>query len=288
MTASPTIRTTQLSQHVIQLAVPTPTLPPSYETNTYLVFCDGHGVLIDAGSQDEAVLQSLVDHVRDYGSPQISALVATHYHRDHTQGLPFLQRAFDAPIFVHSLDMPGARVEMQSEILDVREIPSTLEVGSLSLEVRHVSGHTHGHIHIELAKDGIILVGDHLAGDGSVWIGPPDGHMNDYYAALDDIVNSHCHIAGPGHGAALTDAPHAARQLKARREAREAQIASWLQQQPATLPEIVDYLYGGTIAPEVMWVAKKTVQAHLLHMLSQHRIQRHRHIDGRFMYLSAT
>jgi endoribonuclease LACTB2 len=286
MTESPRIRTTQLSEHVIQLAVPTPTLPPSYETNTYLVLSEGQGVVVDAGSQDIEVLQSLVDQVRECGATHILALVATHYHRDHTQGLPFLQQAFTVPIFIHPLDIPGAYAEMQLETLDVREIPSTFEVGSMSMEIRHAPGHTHGHVHIRIAQDGVILVGDHLAGDGSVWIGPPDGHMNDYYAALDDIVNSPCHIAGPGHGAALYDAPQAARQLKARREAREVQIESWLQQRSATLQEIVDHLYGGTIAPEVMWVAKKTVQAHLLYMQSQHRIQRRYTEEGRFMYES--
>jgi ribonuclease/clavin/mitogillin len=292
VTESHALRTIQLSDHVIQFAVPTPTLPPAYETNTYLITSGEQGVIVDAGSQDAHVLGALVQEIRNHGVTDVVAIVATHYHRDHTQGMPALQQAFHAPIFVHVADLDNAKLEMNTPHLDVRPLPenfnlSNLNLSHLTIETRHAPGHTHGHVHVLIPQDGVILVGDHLAGDGSVWIGPPDGHMADYYSSLQAIADSGCQLAGPGHGAALQDAADAAHRLRLRRESRETQIVDWLQGQPASLFQIVQHLYGDTVPPEAMWVAKKTVQAHLAQLMSQHRVFRHYDETSQtFMYQS--
>jgi hypothetical protein len=48
----------------------------------------------------------------------------------------------------------------------------------------------------------------------------------------------------------------------------------------------VKHLYGDTVIPEAMWVAKKTVQAHLVHLLTHRRVKRSYHTSGKFMYES--
>ncbi len=125
-----------------------------------------------------------------------------------------------------------------------------------------------------MPADGVILVGDHMAGDGSVWIGPPDGHMASYYKALEAIANSVCHIAGPGHGQTIPNAPEAARALLIRRQKREQEIVGLLATEPRTLNEIVQALYQGAVPEAALWVARKTVQAHLQHLLDLNRICR--------------
>jgi glyoxylase-like metal-dependent hydrolase (beta-lactamase superfamily II) len=272
-----------ISEHVLKIAIPTPTLPPSFETNTYVIRCSGSALLVDAGSRDPAVLEDLVAVLAREGVVHVQGLVATHYHRDHTQGLPYLQKMFQAPIYIHPADEHAARPEMVGAV-DVRPSLPAYDLDGLQVTIQHQPGHTHGHIHVLVPEDGVLLVGDHMAGDGSVWIGPPDGHMASYYEALQSIAQSGCHIAGPGHGPTITNAPEAATALLARRQGREREIVELLASGPRTLTEIMDAIYRGNIPDAAMWVARKTVQAHLQHLLDLNRIRRSYTPDRGFTY----
>jgi endoribonuclease LACTB2 len=278
------VNAVRLSEHVLQVAVPTPTLPPSYETNTYVIHHGSTALLVDAGSEDEAVLQELVDTLKAEGIERVTTLLATHYHRDHTQGLPFLQRAYHAPIHVHRLDQPAV-IQQIGFNWDVKPIQSTYDVNGLTVHVDHHPGHTHGHVHIRIPADKVVLVGDHMAGDGSVWIGPPDGHMAPYFDALRAIEHSGCEIAGPGHGKALPNPAEAATALLKRRQQREQEIVQLIAQAPRTLQELVSLLYDGIVPDAALWVARKTVQAHLQHLLSGGAITRkYAAATGQFVY----
>lgn len=273
----------QLSEHVLQIGVPTPTLPPSYETNTYVIHHDTEAILVDAGSQDEDVLDQVVSMVRAQNIHCVRVLLATHYHRDHIQGLPYLQEQYHCPIHIHAADLQNAQAEWNRPC-DAFPMEASYSLAGLAVQVEHHPGHTHGHVHILIPEDGVILVGDHLAGDGSVWIGPPDGHMASYYQALSAIASSECQIAGPGHGASLDSAARAAQTLLTRRQQRELEIFRLVQSEPKTKSEIVQTLYSGAIPEAAMWVAVKTVQAHLQHLLEQRQIQRRYAVESGFMY----
>jgi ribonuclease/clavin/mitogillin len=278
--AIPLIR---IAPHVFQCPVPTPTLPPAYSTNTYLVAKDGEGVVVDMGTDDPDAIQALVDTIRAAGVRRVTALIATHHHRDHTSGLPALHRLFRVPVYIHPLDR--ARLTWpETGAAALADAPPALSCAGIALHLRHCPGHTHGHLHVEIPGEDVILVGDHLAGQGSVWIGPPDGHMASYFDALDAIAASGCRLAGPGHGPVLEDAAAAARQLKERRLGREAEMLDLLAERPRTLGEIVDAVYGGTVSPGARLAARRTVQAHLQRLLSSGRVTRQFDADRGFIY----
>lgn len=268
----PSIAISDLSLHVTRFVVPTPTLPPAFHTNSYLISSQGHGLLVDAGTRDEAVLQQLTQALR-HRVIQHLTLVATHYHRDHTHGLDWLSSRFDAPIHVHQVDLDAAARELNLAPETLIPMQPTYHFGDVTVQVKHLPGHTHGHVHLRVEPDGVILVGDHLAGTGSVWIGPPDGHLNDYLKALDDIVSSGCRMAAPGHGDPLVPASDAAIRLKERRLMREQQIIELLEQ-TMTQADIVDTLYGDTVPEAARWVAARTVQGHLQRLIESGQVTR--------------
>jgi endoribonuclease LACTB2 len=260
------IKFEQITEHVYQAQVPTPTLPPSFETNSYIIQNGSEGLIIDAGSKDTNHINELVNLIQSIGIRHVSGILITHYHHDHTEGVPCLQSRYGCNVYVHPLDMKNAAQEMNVNIHQFTETPKEILLGDMKIEIQHVSGHTHGHIHALLHQDKVIFVGDNMAGDGSVWVGPKDGHMGDYYAALDKIAESGCMIACPGHGPVLKDAALASTLLKKRRTLREDEIYSLIQKERYTLDGLVNLLYRGTIPDEALWVAKKTIQSHLAHI----------------------
>ncbi|WP_054969206.1 MBL fold metallo-hydrolase [Alicyclobacillus ferrooxydans] len=270
-----TVHMHRLSDHVVQLRIPTPTLPPSFETNTYIIHSGSQAIWVDAGTTDTNLLQQALTILIQLGNPRVVAIAATHYHRDHTHGLPYIQAHTKAPIYVHEADYKALRAELRAvtnQELEIATIPAAFQLEGLRVEVDHVPGHTRGHIHLRIPTDGVILVGDHLAGDGSVWIGPPDGNMDDYYEALDQIRSSNCSIAGPGHGQALNDASEAALQLKQRRLGREEQIVQLLAKGPKDVDGLVKDIYQDTLPAAAKWVADRTVIAHLERLVRLGRI----------------
>lgn len=270
----------RLSPHVVQIPLPTSTLPPENFTNTYIVHQGKSFVVIDAGCPSPECLATIRQVLHMLGCMNPMGLIATHYHHDHTAGLPALAQALAAPIYVQQLDLPAALQTMRtSSVTDaqnwvVSAAPSEIKVGSIVVELAHLPGHTHGHMHVRIPEDGVVLVGDHLSGFGTVWIGPPDGHMNLYYQALDVLMEEAYALAGPGHGDALVNVGEVALALKNRRLSRERQMTELIRTNPHTVQELVERIYGNDLAPEVRWAAEKTVLAHLLHLREQDILQR--------------
>lgn len=277
----------RVSASVWQFPVPTSTLPPAFVTNTYVIAANGDALIVDFGSAAPESMEACTHLLRRLRATRVIGIVATHYHRDHTEGMPQLSAHLDAPIYVHATDMESARRAMQlDDSRVVHTLPSQFLVGGqVGVAVHHEPGHTHGHVHVVIAAEGVILVGDHLAGDGSVWIGPPDGHIESYYEALAHIRDSGCTVAGPGHGPLLTDAHSAAVALLERRQVREQQIWTVLDNWH-TREQVFDRVYGDTVTAGAAQVAKRTITAHLQHLLDTGRARRRYALGRGFEYLA--
>jgi ribonuclease/clavin/mitogillin len=288
-TQSATMRPEPLSRHVIRVAIPSQTLPPATETNTYVIMSGREAAVIDLGSNHADAVKAIADCLRDHRIDRVVGLVATHYHRDHIEGLPTLAEYLAArhaapPLYMHPRDI--AKLRHTAPLWQAA--PERLTVGSVELHVLHAPGHTHGHLHIWIPSDAVLLVGDHLSGAGTVWVGPPDGHMTLYLESLASIADTEAQVAGPGHGEPLRNAAAAARTLRDRRLMRERQIMELLSGAAMTSDELTDAVYAGTLPPGARGVARSTVRAHLLRLLEHGTVTRT--FDpgrGQFVYRAA-
>ena len=116
-----------------------------WDNNTYLVTCTktGETLLIDAAN-DADLLTGLIRE----NAPKVSLIVTSHQHFDHWQALAALTEATGVPTAAHSLDADPLPVTPNRILAD----GDTIEVGELTFDVIHLSGHTPGSV--ALALDG--------------------------------------------------------------------------------------------------------------------------------------
>ncbi len=110
-----------------------------YDNNTYLLTdrSSGEALLIDAAAEGDRILDLVAA-----GPRAIQAIVTTHQHGDHWQGLKQVSAATGASLLTHSLD--AGALPVASSVFP--EQGSTYAIGSSTVEFIHLRGHTPGSI----------------------------------------------------------------------------------------------------------------------------------------------
>jgi glyoxylase-like metal-dependent hydrolase (beta-lactamase superfamily II) len=161
--------------------------------NAYIVTCEatGHVVVVDPGAAAPEIVDALADD-----AASVAAILLTHAHLDHVEGLEAIRAITDAPTHLHAADRPmfdnmpaqAAMFGLSSPSLDPpeRELEDgqTLHFGSCVFQVIHTPGHSPGHVILHAEAQGLALVGD-LVFAGSV--GRTDLPGGDYQALFHSI-----------------------------------------------------------------------------------------------------
>lgn len=246
----------RLAPGVWRLPLPSDTLSPYTNTNSYLVRSGPQGMLIDAGSDDPLVLAGLGETLTALGVTELTALLLTHTHRDHCAGAGAVQQIFGVPVYVHPLEQ--ANLTLPTRPLHDGE---RVRVGSLELCAHHTPGHSPGHLSFCLPQMRTLLVGDLLAAEGSSWVGLPGGDVAAYLASLDKLLQLGAAVFGPGHGPPVDHPEARLVEVRAHRLEREAQILRALRQ-PLTLTALREAVYPD-IAQTLAGAAEGALLAHL-------------------------
>lgn len=114
----------------------------------------GEAVVIDPGS-DSAALQERATAL----GLRVVAVVATHFHKDHTAGVEMLVQHTGASVSIHHADESGLRSHYHGPIHATDDLES-IQVGDQLLRFWHAPGHTSGSQWIVV--DGSVFTGDSL------------------------------------------------------------------------------------------------------------------------------
>ena len=132
------------------------TLCGSDGNNAYLVVCPetSQSVIIDAPLNPEKIIEQAA-------GTQVKAVLITHRHRDHLEGLKDITDATGAPVAAHPEDAP----EMPTPPDILVDDGSAISAGTLEVKVIHIPGHTAGSV--------CYLVGNHLFTGDTLYAGGP-------------------------------------------------------------------------------------------------------------------
>ncbi len=185
------------------------------DTNTYLVYDEEtrDAVVIDPGGE----VNELINWIERLNL-NLRAILATHGHFDHVWGVDDLKSHYNAPFYMHHLDVEIARTSMSWVKLwgvKPKEAPTpdhtiandqVLRIGSIDIVAIHTPGHTPGSTCFYIPRLGALFSGDTLFAGTVGRTDLPGGSSEDLMKSLAKIFRRLPldTFVYPGHGPSTT------------------------------------------------------------------------------------
>ncbi|MCA9772575.1 MAG: MBL fold metallo-hydrolase [Myxococcales bacterium] len=241
-----------------RIKVPSITVAPEPNTNSYLIGEGGRWTLVEMGGDTDEAVAAVLDRLDDVGG-RIEQIVLTHHHLDHICGARRMHEVTGAPVWIHAMDRDDV-----SDIADVRTYVdgTKIETSVGLLEVLHTPGHAQGHGCLYYAPERALFSGDMINGVGYVVILPPEGDMRQYLESLGRLRSLDLATLYPGHGPIVTDPYAKIDEYVDHRLAREAKVVRALGRGPNTLDGLLPIVYDD-VSPSLFFLAEGSLYAHL-------------------------
>ncbi len=184
------------------------------QTNCYLVGTEAapEAVVIDPGWDAASILAEARS-----AELRLTAILLTHGHFDHIGAVTDLREALQVPVVAHAREADLLKAKGGAELFGfkIREVPppdqlvthgETIEFGALKFEVRHVPGHTRGHVAFIEHDQQAAFVGDVLFAGSIGRTDLPGGDYDTLIASINAqlLTLPDEYTVYPGHGPPTT------------------------------------------------------------------------------------
>jgi glyoxylase-like metal-dependent hydrolase (beta-lactamase superfamily II) len=233
-------------------------------TNSWVLHEPGSrgAVIVDPGPDDAGHLGGLIALAEDLGG-EVTAILVTHGHPDHTDGVPETARRTGAPVLCAS-----------PRVADTVLRPGPLTLAGLRIEVLATPGHSSDSLSFHLPDERSMVTGDTVLGRSAPVILDPDGRVDAMLTSLEAItrvLGREEAIILPGHGPLVTEPAGQLTLAVAAREARLAQAEAAVDSGCRTVSAVAMSMYGPfdeRIRPGI----EATVRAHLRYLSDHDRL----------------
>jgi glyoxylase-like metal-dependent hydrolase (beta-lactamase superfamily II) len=234
-----------------------PSLMTNRGTNTYLVGVPDP-ILVDAGAGDADHERRLMECLGRFRLGQVTKVLITHAHADHIGGLDRVRWLFpNAPVYRCFPDGPD------DPAFDPIEDGSLIEYAGGFLRAIHTPGHARDHVCFFDDARGILFSGDHIVGEGTVFVSPEGGGMAAYMASLERLLALDVRAIFPAHGPAIEPGRPKIEEYLAHRRMRERQVLEGLRGGARCVPELVRTIYA-EVPRSLHGLAAESTLSHLL------------------------
>jgi len=248
-------------------------------TNTFIVGTD-HLAIIDPGPNDPAHVEAIL---RAVGSAEISHIIVTHTHGDHSPAAATLKVKTGAKTYGEGPHRPArdlfigeknpfdASSDMDFQPDVILADGDTIEGSDWSLEAIATPGHTANHMCFALAQEDLLFSGDHVMGWSTSIVAPPDGSMSDYMASLERLMARSDGQLVPAHGGPVDRVSDYLSDLKTHRRGREQAVLDQLAAGEQIITDMVRAIYT-EISEKLHPAAALSMLAHLEDLVSREEV----------------
>lgn len=214
-------------------------------TNTFLVGSGREKVLIDTGEGVPVWVERIAEVIEKHGFA-IKAVLLTHWHGDHTGGVPDLVKLYpqlSSAIYKNSPDAGQLPIEDKQ----------MFRVDGASVRALFTPGHAVDHMCFVLEEENALFTGDNVLGHGFTVI----EDLGLYMSTLDIMEGQGCTKGYPAHGIVIENLPSKLLEYKVQQLGREKKILEALrlikEKQSGNIPsgrysvtvaELVRAIYG--------------------------------------------
>ncbi len=274
-----------LEPGIRRILAPNPSPMTYWGTNTYVL---GHGdvVVLDPGPNSPTHLDAILKGLEN--GEQVSKILVTHAHLDHSPLAKPLSKATGAPVFAFG-DAQSGRSDIMRDLVanglksggegvDASFTPDkTLSDGDVldhqgtNIEAIWTPGHFANHL--SFCVNGATFTGDHVMGWASSLVSPPDGDLTAFMESCEKLRIRDDRIYYPGHGAPIQNPKERLNWLIHHRKSREADILNALESDQAhTVTSLTRSIYTDT-PNALLPAAQRNVFAHLIDLCGRNLVR---------------
>ncbi|CAM9408657.1 unnamed protein product [Chrysoparadoxa australica] len=269
----------QLSPRVTVLNGLNPGLHTLQGTNTYLIGTGPSRILVDTGEGKEGYIDLLKEVMWEIGASHLSAILLTHWHRDHIGGVEEVKEAYGQKIPVYKREVASCKGKCKFEYKDIED-GQVFKAEGATLQALHTPGHTADHCAFILEEEKALLSGDMILGSGTAVFEDLTDYSKSLKRTLGFCRDRDLRQIFPGHGKMVEDAAEKCLSYLKVRGMRETQIIKALSHAETSdacssigvsSMLLTKWIYGGLPLPLIM-SADVVLRQHLHKMEGEGRV----------------
>lgn len=235
-------------------------------TNTYIVGTGAQRLIIDTAQGIPEWAEIISSTLSDHGTA-LSHVLLSHWHGDHTGGVPDLLRLYSDltdSIYKHT---PS---RTQQNIADGQ----VFSVEGATVRAVHSPGHSHDHMCFILEEENAMFTGDNVLGHGTAAV----EHLGEWMNTLRAMQSHGCTVGYPAHGMVIKDLNRKINGELVSKQRREERVLNALLDlkkrfgrldgYSATVPQLVRMIHGDELDDQVRVMAVEPFMEEVLRKLT--------------------